>query len=605
MSQENAHHSCKIQGWSSNPEDSDHHKCGESDIEKTWFPGDGICPPTSEFLACCRAGYQFWAHATSSPRPDDGLLITRITRAFVRMLENVPRFLYHPPKNVEVFGTSGTRLTVQPSLRMRTTEDMDCTQHYKWLDVVQCLGVPVPKFYEITTMQQQEIFLTSAPLKRGHLTSIILAWSYILSCRWVEILQEAGWNASIQHEEGLQIADSFWKNLKLQKCWARSSASLSAFEMLLGSCISEGLEAELLTGLASVLMLLSRNERPWLSPPTSIPKTPTTPASTRSARSHALYKLLGCLDKAMYLSSTRAAIESLIRSAFFDSSVPCDLLGASFSGIRGALSSADEFDPQRALHAITNRRPHLSPFPRLFATYLPACRPLDGTMQSFLQVAYRSDEPAELEAKLLRAREFQIAYFCQPSIPVPEIPAPPFGETILNNVSREVETHMAHEHMTRSWQMYWTTKSGAKKPATAQYVLELKEARIEKDVADYISDEEFPIKLREAADEISCGATRQIFNWHREYDGGISLADGTMSPETVRCLQAHPWISGPLIDSDKSIQVGGENDHWDDNTQRIPIQKEVKGGVSISEYILEWHKEVERCQRSEDARVSS
>lgn len=131
--------------------------------------------------------------------------------------------------------------------------------------------------------------------------------------------------------------------------------------MLLGSCISEGLEAELLTGLASVLMLLSRNERPWLSPPTSIPKTPTTPASTRSARSHALYKLLGCLDKAMYLSSTRAAIESLIRSAFFDSSVPCDLLGASFSGIRGALSSADEFDPQRALHAITNRRPHLSP----------------------------------------------------------------------------------------------------------------------------------------------------------------------------------------------------------------------------------------------------
>ncbi|GLA50911.1 hypothetical protein AnigIFM63604_007235 [Aspergillus niger] len=506
MSQEDAHNSCKIQGWSSNPEDSDHDQCGESDTEKTWFPGDGICPPTSEFLACCRASYQLWAHAASSPRPDDGLLITRITRAFVRMLENVPRFLYHPPKNVEVLGTSGTRLTVQPSLRMRTTEDMDCTQHYKWLDVVQCLGVPVPKSYEMTTMQQQEISLTSAPLKRGHLTSIVLAWSYILSCRWVEILQEAGWNASIQHEKGLQIADSFWKNLKLQKCWARSSASLSAFEMLLGSCISEGLEAELLTGLASVLMLLSRNERPWLSPPTSIPKTPTTPASTCSARSHALYKLWGCLDKAMYLSSTRAAIESLIRSAFFDSSVPCDLLGASFSGIREALSSADEFDPQRALHAITNRRPHLSP---LWAAEIcmdpdtlsyevldclpPICLPAalwTGTMQSFLQVAYRSDEPADLEAKLLRAREFQIAYFCQPSIPVPETPAPPFGETILNNVSREVETHMAHEHMTRSWQMYWTTKSGAKKPATAQYVLELVEARMEKDVADYNFDEE-------------------------------------------------------------------------------------------------------------------
>ena len=106
-------------------------------------------------------------------------------------------------------------------------------------------------------------------------------------------------------------------------------------------------------------------------------------------------------------------------------------------------------------------------------------------------------------------------------------------------------------------------------------------------------------------DEISCGATRRMFNWHREYDGGISLDDGTMSPETVRCLQAHPWISGPLTDSDKSIRVGEENDHWNGNNQRIPIKEERKGGVSASEYILEWHKEVKRCQRSEDARVSS
>lgn len=56
------------------------------------------------------------------------------------------------------------------------------------------------------------------PFRSGYFTNIVLAWSYIVSCRWAEIFQQAGWNSQILHENGVQIEDSFW-HLVTQGCW--------------------------------------------------------------------------------------------------------------------------------------------------------------------------------------------------------------------------------------------------------------------------------------------------------------------------------------------------------------------------------------------------
>lgn len=69
------------------------------------------------------------------------------------------------------------------------------------------------------TAMPPSVCLGLAPGRSGYLTSIVLAWSYILSSRWVEILQFAGKKSSLTHDQGEHLTTNFWA-LVIQSRWA-------------------------------------------------------------------------------------------------------------------------------------------------------------------------------------------------------------------------------------------------------------------------------------------------------------------------------------------------------------------------------------------------
>ena len=261
-----------------------------------------------------------------------------------------------------------------------------------------------------------------------------------------------------------------------------SPNSSLAFDILIESCTSEGLQTELVTSLAMVLMLTSRHvPPPKLVEPVMIPGTVML-SRNRNERSEKLFR---SIDKCICISSTQDALDSLLCSAFFDPNVPCNLIGASSLGISEALLPVDgNYD--RLIEAIADKRPHLTVLwaatvcsDQVMAMLNMALKSLPpiclvaafwtNTLQSFLQIPYTSSDT--MKTSVPRSCEFSTSYFCRPESSVPWSPAPPFGSTSGRNLSLEVQQHCRHKHRPIQWRSYWVLQSGEKVPATAQTLL--------------------------------------------------------------------------------------------------------------------------------------
>lgn len=53
-------------------------------------------------------------------------------------------------------------------------------------------------------------------------------------------------------------------------------------------------------------------------------------------------------------------------------------------------------------------------------------------------------------------------------------------------------------------------------------------------------------KEQMVGEQQSLNATSRLFNWHRHYDDGLWLDDGTGDIALIRRLQRHPWIIDPF-----------------------------------------------------------
>lgn len=198
---------------------SDYSDESDSEIDVTWSPGDGICPSTAEFHHCCQSKFDEWKHATSMPL-NHTLSFPFYLDAFLSLLKHVPPFLSCLPEHVHITGRRRTFLMLRSPLQIHSTDDPDCDQPYKLIDYLQCLGSPKPVVYKLKaeTQLQPVLPIHTKAFRSGYFTNIVLAWSYIVSCRWSEIFQRAGWNSQVLHENGMQIEDSFW-HLVTQGCW--------------------------------------------------------------------------------------------------------------------------------------------------------------------------------------------------------------------------------------------------------------------------------------------------------------------------------------------------------------------------------------------------
>ncbi|KAB8259396.1 hypothetical protein BDV32DRAFT_159308 [Aspergillus pseudonomiae] len=573
------------------PDDSDESSSNE-DI--TWFPGDGVCPTTAEFNHWCQSKFDEWKNAAVTHQQGTESFQHYLT-AFLGLLDNIPPFYHRLPGAVSTSGRPRSFLVLKSTLQVKTTEDLNCDQPQKSIDYLQCLGCPAPVIYRTKAETQLEVAIPicAKPIRSGYLTSIVLAWSYIISCRWVEILQQTGEESQILHEQGMQIEDCFW-DIVTRGCWVArvkkhkdvfyspwmlrregisikrrdwkpviSSSSL-AFDILLGFCMLESLEGEFITGFASVLILTSRHTPPpKFAPPMMISAAPTR--SSCRPKDMVFLELYRSIDKFMSLSSTQDALDSLLCSVFFDPSVPCNLVGAASLGVKKALSEVDRIDNRQLLSAVTNMKPYLS---LLWAAAVcndqaasflnmalrglpPICLVAafwTNTAQSFLQMVYPGHDLEESTTS--RAHEFQTSFFCRPELSVPWSPAPPFGTTPVKNLSLEVRAHIAHTHRPTSWRIYWILDSGERIPASAEYPLKPIKASIQCDSCAADGTNELPDPEQYIADEQSGSATSRLFNWHRSYDDGIWLDDGQGDIEIIRRLQMHAWIIDPFDNGD-------------------------------------------------------
>ncbi|KAH8434867.1 uncharacterized protein LDX57_012498 [Aspergillus melleus] len=378
--------------------------------------------------------------------------------------------------------------------------------------------------------------------------------------------------------------------------WVPVSANSSlAFDTLLSFCSTEGLQSECLVGFASVLLLTSVAgflPPPKSAPPVSIPDTPIR-SSERQGQDMIIEDLFQSIDKCMFFSSTWDAAESLLCSAFFDPSVPCNLLGASTLGIRKAISTANTIDDQQLLNAITYMGPDLgllwnaaicndqanALLNMAFKGLPPICLVaafLTNTNHTFLQIDYHSTNLGVFQ--VARANEFQTSLFCRSDISVPWSPAPPFGATTVQNLSLKVRAHLAHQHKPLSWRLYWMLDSGERIAANESHQLVLQESNMCGPCPAGQTDKP-PDPERNLADEQSGEATSRLFNWHRGYDDGLWLDEGDGDVELIRRLQAHAWI----IDQFDSL----ESD---------PVEEPKRRELDF-EGILQWNNEVERFRQ--------
>ena len=191
----------------------------ESDFDVTWFPGDGICPSTAQSSLCCQSKLIEWKHASSghSKGFDTGQFYMN---TFLSILKEVPPVFPFLPEDSNIAKGSKSFLMLRYSLHIKTTEDLYCNPPQKSLDYMQCLGFPTPTVYE--SKRETQLLaappISTQPFGSEYFTNIVLAWSYIVSCRWVGTFQRAGWKSQLMHDSDMQIEHSFW-DIVTQSRW--------------------------------------------------------------------------------------------------------------------------------------------------------------------------------------------------------------------------------------------------------------------------------------------------------------------------------------------------------------------------------------------------
>ncbi|KAJ6020400.1 hypothetical protein N7540_005904 [Penicillium herquei] len=171
---------------------SDDSESDEDDIGE-WSPGDGVRPSVSQFNSYFNNSYGVWRNSTlAHPVVLDSASIH--IKSFLDLLDNVPSFFHEPPEDLRIGHGDKKSLCLRSSFQLQTVDDseMDCTERWKSFDYFQDLGARSPTIYKITTEALPSERLPSFDLHFGYLSSITLAWSYIISVHLVEILKQAG-----------------------------------------------------------------------------------------------------------------------------------------------------------------------------------------------------------------------------------------------------------------------------------------------------------------------------------------------------------------------------------------------------------------------------
>jgi hypothetical protein len=170
-------------------------------------PGDGICPSVSEFNQVFSATHHVWNLATFTSI-EAGFNVLCI-ESFLQLVQGLPKFSAPPLDKASLLQTED-ELVVECAVQWTTTEHPQCDQPEKLIKLHHLLGYPFPAWCNLCDRTPTGPLYSGLRFDQGSdLSCLILDWSYVLSCRWVEILQSSGHKAFLRHKS-LDVTQSTW-----------------------------------------------------------------------------------------------------------------------------------------------------------------------------------------------------------------------------------------------------------------------------------------------------------------------------------------------------------------------------------------------------------
>lgn len=170
-------------------------------------PGDGICPTDIQYQDTVTASYREWTKLISEANESADDL--HIADDLLELVERTPELCAHPSKAFLIHDQPYPQLKY--ALEWVTTKDAACERPTKRTYHYLNIGVLRPLAYEYSDASENAFpWPGLQPDQTKHLSRLILAWAFILSSRWVEILTAAGEKAAMNLSENIEKG-TFWK----------------------------------------------------------------------------------------------------------------------------------------------------------------------------------------------------------------------------------------------------------------------------------------------------------------------------------------------------------------------------------------------------------
>ncbi len=181
------------------------------------YPGDGVCPTAAQFYNTASYGYKLWSSLESETRDDPSIPCT--ADCILDLLRHVPAFCAQRSKAFSILNKPFPQ--VKYALEWVTTTDAACDQPVKRTYHYQTLGILEPLSYRFIDVSSACPYWPGiGPDRAQYISYLIFGWTYILSTRWVEILQDAEEKVSLQQSEELNH-HNFWEVVAGQR-WQAS-----------------------------------------------------------------------------------------------------------------------------------------------------------------------------------------------------------------------------------------------------------------------------------------------------------------------------------------------------------------------------------------------
>lgn len=191
-----------------------HTTSSATDVGPGGHPGDGVCPSVSSLKTVFKSAYDYWAVPTSQIPSEDGDELFDMSM-FFQLMTKFPRFRPPQLKDITLPETTPSDLIVELFMSLETCMLSECVNREKKVPYFVVIGCSTWNTYEVVRSDDhQTISQLELPVQfLQSLTQLVLAWSYILCCRWVEILKSSGENAAILRPEK-DATNGFWEMIR-------------------------------------------------------------------------------------------------------------------------------------------------------------------------------------------------------------------------------------------------------------------------------------------------------------------------------------------------------------------------------------------------------